>query len=691
MSKRNYNVFFNTHTVSGIVISVALYIIFFAGAFALFKEEIAIWQTGEHISHTFKKDVDYDKILSQTEDEYELSGRDIQINFGEKSDKIYVLLRPSKDSLTAASGQETAYFSVDINSFDTKNYVEYYDLGEFLYRLHFFAQIPGIGAYLAGFVSLFFLFAIVTGVIVHWKKIISNFYAFNPRISLKRVWADAHTALGIIGLPFQFIFSVTGAYFCLSILVLIPANFLYHGDQNKLMEDLRPERKEYEWIASANYERPSFNQFAQHTASLWDNFHLKRAFIRNYGGSNMKYVLQGEAHDHTRFVGMARVVLDAQSGKIAVERAPTESVYTEDVQRLIGRLHFADYGGLTVKIIYFLLAFVTCFVIITGVLVWLEARNKKNMSLAQRRYTAKVGHIYLAICLSMFPVTALAFLFVKLSGTYFSNQLTAIYTFYFITWLIASLFFRFKRDNYLTNKYSLLSGAILGFLIPIVNGLVSGNWLWLTYSQGQYDIFLVDALWIILASTALFAYTKITPAVKEKSSFTKLPIDYKNLTTTQIEEASQKHNFASTSLRSNDKNYIPMRTKIVILWLFLGLGWIVHHIYGLFNIYYNESLMLKGATGEAPLIHHVYRIVFEGICLLFALLSLELSKQWFKYLSFAWAIIAGLYNVYHLVAALLYEPSNISEIFMLLLVMVASVFLVLNLNRWRKPSLVMDK
>ncbi|WCC44944.1 hypothetical protein PJW08_01285 [Tenacibaculum finnmarkense] len=40
MSKRNYNVFFNTHTVSGIVISVALYVIFFAGAFSFFKEEI---------------------------------------------------------------------------------------------------------------------------------------------------------------------------------------------------------------------------------------------------------------------------------------------------------------------------------------------------------------------------------------------------------------------------------------------------------------------------------------------------------------------------------------------------------------------------------------------------------------------------------------------------------------------------
>ena len=48
MSNRNYNVFFNTHTVSGIVISIALYVIFFAGAFALFKGEIQIWEEGKN-------------------------------------------------------------------------------------------------------------------------------------------------------------------------------------------------------------------------------------------------------------------------------------------------------------------------------------------------------------------------------------------------------------------------------------------------------------------------------------------------------------------------------------------------------------------------------------------------------------------------------------------------------------------
>ncbi|GAA3650353.1 PepSY-associated TM helix domain-containing protein [Flavivirga jejuensis] len=535
MSKRNYNVFFNTHTVSGIVISVALYIIFFAGAFALLKDEITVWEDGAPIHHIERKDINFDHILKILDNNHELAGRDLQFNLGEDSDKISVSMSASKDSLASEKGKQRHFLYVDINSVDTKTYPQHYSLGEFLYRLHFFAQLPKLGIYLSGFVAFFFLFAIVTGVIVHWRKIIPNFYAFNPRVALKRVWTDAHTSLGIIGLPFQLIFAVTGAYFCLGILVLIPANALYNNDQAKLMEDLRPDRKNYEWVAKANKDIPNFNDFVKKSATHWDHFDLTYGYIKNYGGINMKYILAGKLEDSERFLSKGRIVFDAYTGKIEKEKSPYNNIYAEDAQRVIGRLHFADFGGISLRIIYFALALITCFVIITGVLIWMESRNKKSMTLKQRLYTAKIGHIYLAICLSMLPVTALAFLFVKFANGYFQDKQTAIYTFYFITWLVAILFFRFKRDNYFTNRLCLLLGAILGFIIPIVNGIVSGNWFWLTYKQKQFDILTVDLLWIAIASIACVFYFKMQPKSNLQSAFNKNPIDYSNISTLKAE------------------------------------------------------------------------------------------------------------------------------------------------------------
>ena len=529
MSKRNYNIFFNTHTVSGIVVSVALYIIFFAGAFALFKEEIDLWEEGGTVSKTEHQNIDFDNILEQLDRKHELIGRDIQLNFGAENDKISVFMSTSKDSLTLEKGTESHYYLVDIHSGDTQTYPEYYGLGEFLYRLHFFAQIPTVGIYLAGIVSLLFLFAIVTGLIVHWKKIIPNFYKFNPKASIKRIWTDSHTALGVLGVPFQLIFAITGAYFGLSVLVLLPGKILYDGDQNKMMEDLRPTRKSYEWQARADDEVPSFNYYVRNTAQKYENFHLTRGYIKNYGGRNMKIVVNGELATSERYVGAGSITYDAYTGVVESEKDPNKLSYIEDVQFVLGRLHFADFGGLTMKIIYFILALITCFVIITGVLIYVEARNKKSKTLKQRLYTAKVGHIYLAICLSMLPVTAVSFLFVKIAHGYFVDKQTTIYWFYFITWFVAIVYFRLKRDNYHTNKMNLLLGAVFGFLVPIVNGIVSGNWLWKTFSEEQFDVLLIDLLWIGIAITSLLFYLNIKPQIKEKSTFAKRPIDYKNL------------------------------------------------------------------------------------------------------------------------------------------------------------------
>lgn len=686
MSNKNYNVFFNTHTVSGIVISVALYVIFFAGAFALFKDEIQVWEEGKTVSHIERKNINYDKILSSLNKKYQLTGRDLEINFGEKSDYIYVNMTASKDSIASETGKLSNLFFTNINSLKSKSYEEQYSLGEFLYRLHFFQQLPIIGIYLAGFVSLFFLFAIITGVIVHWKKIISNFFVFNPKATLKRLWADAHTALGIIGLPFQFIFAVTGTYFAMSLFVLLPANILYNGNQDKLMEDLRPERKIQKWIVKSDIKKPSFNVFVKKAAVKWEGFHLTQAYVKNYGGVNMKYIISGEIESSNRFIGLGRITFNPYSGKTEIIKNPKKLNYNEDAQRVLTRLHFGDYGGITMKIVYFILALITCFVIITGVLIWIESRNKKSMTLRQRLYTAKIGHIYLAVCLSMLPVTALSFLFVKFSKGIFLDKQSSIYYFYFIIWMIFILFFRYKRDNYYTNKISLLLGALFSFLIPISNGFISGNWIWITLYNNQYNIAFIDLLWLIIALISLGIYCKINPKIKEQSSFYKYPIDFKKskrLLTKETKTTSLIINKKSLNT-STDKNHIPMRTKIIILWMFLAIGWIVHHMYGLFNIYYNETLIMNGATGKAPFTHHIYRILFEGMCLLFALLTVELSKKWFKIISFIWAIIVGLYNVYHFFEAIVYESGNISEIFMLTLVAIASIFININIYKWIK-------
>lgn len=681
MSKRNYNVFFNTHTVSGIVISVALYVIFFTGAFALFTDEIAQWERGTYLRHVSKSTIDYDSLLLTLAKDYELVGRDVIFRLRHEGEESLVSLLASKDSLASKEAMHNEYFSLNTTTHKRESYAEFYSLGEFLYRLHFFSQLPYIGIYLAGFVSFFFLFAIITGVIVHWKKILSNFYTFNPKLILKRVWTDAHTALGIIGLPFQLMYAITGAYLGLSILILLPANFLYNSDREKLLEDLRPQLKTYPWIAKTEREIPSVNDFVQANSNRWEHATIDRLTIKNYGGENMKFQLIVRQPETEHFLAEGRITVNAFTNEIEDVKAPQEEIYTENIQHSVGKLHFGVYGGYPLRAVYFILALITCFVIITGVLIWLEARNRKSIPIKKRLYTNRVGHIYMAICLSLFPVIAMSFVFIKLlPSTYHHQKQPILYAVFFISWLLLSLLLSLLRNNYKVNKITLFSGAILGFAVPIVNGFVSGNWIWITFTDQQYAILVIDVLWILLAITALIVAMKIKPSIQEKSALAKHPIDPKN------SKALPKKEERKQLPKSNQKHLKtkPMRIKIAFLWVFIAIGFVFHHVYGLASVFFNESVFIEGSTGDTPFWVHQWRIILEGLALTFALLTLEMSKKWFRMLSFVWAIALGLFNMYHVITAVIHEASNVSEIFILILLVMANAFLLKEINVWRK-------
>jgi uncharacterized iron-regulated membrane protein len=514
MSNRNYNIYFHTHTVSGIVISVVLYIIFFAGSFSFFKDEISNWERSESAPITKEIQLNYDTAIQTLNKKHYLSGRNISISQPNAERRVNVSLEGTKDSLAPAKHKENSFFYLDTKTFKTYTYEESYSLGEFLYRLHFLTQIPyPIGYYLSGFVALFFLFAIITGILLHWKKIVSNFYLFRPREKLKIVWTDAHTSLGTIGLPFQFVYAVTGAFFMIKLLIVAPSVIaIYKGDQDKFYKDLEYSDPDFEYRNKSLTTPFSINAIVAKAKKNWNDFEVTRVQIKNYGDTNMHVLVEGELKYKRKLLGIGKIIYKVANGQIVSQKNPyAQTSYLDGVKNILQRIHFGDYGGYALKIISFLLGLITCFVIISGVMIWLVARDKKNMPEKKRRFNEIIVRIYLAICLSMYPITALVFIACKI---YYPLGQSGLYLIYFVGWLLLTLFFIVKKNNSFTNKYTLLSGSILGFLIPITNGIVTGNWFWHSFIHNQFQVVFVDVFWIILASVTLY----ITFLLKRKKN-----------------------------------------------------------------------------------------------------------------------------------------------------------------------------
>lgn len=519
MNLRNYNIYFHTHTISGIVISLVLYVIFFAGSFAFFKSEISNWQHNTPNAVVQKNQIDMNRVRDSMAAGMDLYGRDLSITLNDRTRRMILSATASKDSTVKGRG---GYFYMDAATFQKNNYRKSYDLGEFLYRLHFLAPLNVIGGrgfpfgyYLAGIVAFLFLFAIITGTLVHWKKIVSNFYVFRPWEKLKTLWTDIHTALGVITLPFLFVFAVTGAYYLISFpLVSQPvAAYQYGGSTDSLLNATNTRTARYAFTYRPFQKAPDLNAYFRDARQRMPDTEVRNLVISNYGDQSMRITVNG-ANPHKNFTGTASVVYNGVTGKVEqFTSLEGPSSYDKAVDNLMYTLHFGNFGGNIVRILYFLLGIAGCIVIISGVMIWLVARKKKSIPERKRRFNQWLANIYLSSSISMYPVTAAVFIAVKLNP---DGGRTFIYNFYFWTWLAVAIALVLRRNNYKTTRDCLLLGGLLGLAIPIVNGLVTGNWIWISWQNAYYDLLFIDLLWIVMSITTLVTWVLVVRKQQDK-------------------------------------------------------------------------------------------------------------------------------------------------------------------------------
>jgi len=533
MDNRKYNIYFNTHTISGIIISAILFVIFFAGSYTLFKREISAWQNNVSYHENQDTKLKYNKLLDSLDQKYNLKGRDVSFYMQEHTFSAFVNVSPSKDTtLTPKKKPEAATkgkrrgrggdpdspsFGYNFYKGDSKSYEQTYDLGEFLYRLHFLAQVNQLpirigapfGYLVAGLVSFFFLFALITGLMLHWDKIVSNFFVFRPWSKVKTVWTDSHTALGVIGFPFQFIYAVTGVVLILNTLLLAPFTYMfYDGKSDKLYHELEyTDSTTYNYTYKTLPAKVDIQSYIDRTQHLWQDSYIKRVFIKNYGDAAMTLVIEGSSTPKQNFSGNGKIVYNLGNGKVLYHLSPLgESTYVSKVKALIYHLHFGDFSGYALKLVYFVLGIMGCVVIISGILIWLVARDKKNVPERKRKFNLWLANIFLAMCLSMFPVTALTFIGVKV---YSAVDMAFIYHLYFYSWLALSIYYIIRKDLNRTNRETLLLGSLLSLAIPFANGIMTGNWIWKTYAVGATDILFIDLFSLSIGIIGLISFWKM--------------------------------------------------------------------------------------------------------------------------------------------------------------------------------------
>jgi len=155
------------------------------------------------------------------------------------------------------------------------------------------------------------------------------------------------------------------------------------------------------------------------------------------------------------------------------------------------------------KVIYFILSMITCFMIISGVLIWRTARNNIRYTFKRRLFHHRVTKVYLAICLSMFPAFAILFVANKLVPMELLERTHLVNTIFFSSWLLLTVIGLFWNKYSQQNRNYLIIGGFLSLIIPLVNGITTGGWIWNMWGSYQW-VALVDLFWLFAGLTTLY-------------------------------------------------------------------------------------------------------------------------------------------------------------------------------------------
>ncbi len=369
LAPRTFRIQWDLHAWASIVASLFLVVVFYCGIFALFREELQVWQDPAlHVAPSHEG-TSFNAALQRVK-EHGAIPRGARVGFSPHEGSRFVT------AYWGELGTETLL----IDSVTGTTLPERSRLGNELYQMHFFYRMPG-GFELSGVLAVALLVALVTGLVIHLKDLPKQYWQFRPSLRLRFSSSDAHKVLGAFGLPFTVVLAWSGAVLCLSGLVGQGlAGSVFNGHPERVAE-LRGE---------AGPARTATNRSAA-MLPLDELVARARAVVPGATGAPRFVDLQlcdDEAAWARVFFrsgplgGDRYAFIDAVSGSVlATSATPGPSVVFE---RVLSDLHFARYGGLLLKVLYALLALAACAVVITGNVIWLERRDPQRERVGNR-------------------------------------------------------------------------------------------------------------------------------------------------------------------------------------------------------------------------------------------------------------------------------------------------------------------
>ena len=496
---RNYDL----HSWAGITLGLIVYIVCFSGSFALFDNEIKTWEDpalriGVSDTPIAMNDV-YDDWIEQTTGgaEPEFMRFDFPTTYtpyyqgmvqyhDENDDHVFEQQRwhPNTAAPLAERGGGLSEWLLDFH------------------RDFMWPDLLGgrtVGRSLVGVVGIVLMLAILTGIIAH-TKIREEAYSMRLKRSQRLKWQDSHKVVGLWGLPFFIMIAFTGAYLgVIIILSQLVTAIAFKGDTESLIEavigpQVEPTGQQVQMLSVDELRD------MQHPVSGKDPYMV---VMRNYGDAAAEFDVFYSATGSLRSVDVLHI-----SGETGEQSPPNP--FREEIAplRVIGAitpLHYGTYGGIWLKVLYFVLGMSMAVVTALGCMMWIERRKHGNEGNQSLTFYNRLGYFNTGIIMGL-PVATIAIFY--LDKLYVGAEAGRIYATgwtFFAVWALGLIYAWVRRDDYATTRELLMITGVLAMGVPVLNGLATGDWFFVHLFAEHAVAAWVDATMLISGALTILA------------------------------------------------------------------------------------------------------------------------------------------------------------------------------------------
>lgn len=420
------------HTWVGLWFSWLLFAVFLTGSLAIFAEPITHWMTPEHhaaealAAQQESAPVDRSRRLELAVDYMQ------RHHAGAGMWEIWPVDRHHDNGLSVYwFDQRGEYADAELDPVTGAELADHHEAearatmgGTHFVNFHYTLHESHYGLWIVAFATMAMLVALISGVVTH-KRIFKDFFTFRAKKG-QRSWLDAHNAVAVLTLPFQFMIAYTGIVISSAELMPAPVVAQYGAGMTAArlyLAEMQGEEK----LARIGQPLavPALEPIVAHAERLIGQS-ARAIVVTNPEDQAMRIAVYGWNEDRDTFrnisatTGMAE--FSAATGELIHVRQPggVNGGAAALTRQVMADLHMARFGGLGIQWLYFLCGLAGAAMMGTGAVLFMVKRR------------AKLGNEFGAATARMYRlfeglnVAALAGLAVACIGFFWANRLLPV-------------------------------------------------------------------------------------------------------------------------------------------------------------------------------------------------------------------------------------------------------------------------